>query len=452
MSTRATIAAIMTDGKIGEIYCHNDGDLSFVGRTLVNYYKTQAKTDQLLKLGDISKLGRNVEPSELVKRFGFDGAIDEEFLSLSSQDQLELLQDDSNHVKAYHRDRGETLTLNLFDNIPQYLDYMKDNSEEFNYFMGYNKQHKLQWYLLTDEGFLELLDDSRIEKDDLKSTQINIVDFDDDSFVKQLANQRKTLILQFLQILGDKYHLFPDSDCKPQYNSIKNEYFVAYQDPVSKDPFPLTITDNKIENCNFEHEILANIVNSIKAYLLDTLPLYNREDVVQLKQLEQLKTQISTFYRKKYDPDSVAFNYFVALCQDKHLTDLARKKKIELQSCELQADDLKEKVKPYVVKKVDKLFADFISNNVEGISITYSIVAALTEKGVRKPSGEILYMSKFDDYEQDLLTKRDPDSEERFADPLVNSQIYSIFNGLYQRVVAKDTAHKLDQVMVIQAK
>lgn len=57
MATRSTITAKLSDGTYRAIYCHFDGYLDGVGRTLQAHYTDQAKIEALLALGSISVLG-----------------------------------------------------------------------------------------------------------------------------------------------------------------------------------------------------------------------------------------------------------------------------------------------------------------------------------------------------------------------------------------------------------
>jgi len=67
MATRSRIAIETTD-KAGErvvksIYCHNDGYVSHNGKILQEAYQDREKVEALIALGDISILGREVEPT-----------------------------------------------------------------------------------------------------------------------------------------------------------------------------------------------------------------------------------------------------------------------------------------------------------------------------------------------------------------------------------------------------
>ena len=83
MATRSRIAIENQDGTVDSIYCHFDGYLEGVGKTLFNHYD-QEKLEKLLELGDISSLG--------------ESTID---------------------TVAYCRDRGEDLKFQSFKNIEE---------------------------------------------------------------------------------------------------------------------------------------------------------------------------------------------------------------------------------------------------------------------------------------------------------------------------------------------
>lgn len=60
MATRSRIAIEMEDGSVQSIYCHFDGYPSHNGEVLSNHYDYE-KTLQLIKLGDISFLGKSLD-------------------------------------------------------------------------------------------------------------------------------------------------------------------------------------------------------------------------------------------------------------------------------------------------------------------------------------------------------------------------------------------------------
>lgn len=64
MSTRSYISKELPNGRYFGIYCHNDGYLNGVGKTLCKHYTDEIKVDSLIALGDISSLGVEVVPTD----------------------------------------------------------------------------------------------------------------------------------------------------------------------------------------------------------------------------------------------------------------------------------------------------------------------------------------------------------------------------------------------------
>jgi hypothetical protein len=60
MSTRSRIAIEKESGIVNSIYCHFDGYVDGVGKTLFNHYDKE-KLQKLIELGDISSLGESTE-------------------------------------------------------------------------------------------------------------------------------------------------------------------------------------------------------------------------------------------------------------------------------------------------------------------------------------------------------------------------------------------------------
>lgn len=89
MATRSAIVELTKEGVFRGIYCHNDGYPEYNGKMLVNYYNSQEKVSELISLGSISSLDREVKPLE-----GQEHSFDERA---------------SGVTVAYFRDRGEPL-------------------------------------------------------------------------------------------------------------------------------------------------------------------------------------------------------------------------------------------------------------------------------------------------------------------------------------------------------
>jgi len=86
MATRSRIAIENQDGTVSSVYCHFDGYLRGVGKTLFNHYDKE-KLEKLIELGDISSLG--------------DGTED---------------------TIAYHRDRGEDFYSASYSNVEELIE------------------------------------------------------------------------------------------------------------------------------------------------------------------------------------------------------------------------------------------------------------------------------------------------------------------------------------------
>ena len=97
MSTRSRIAIENQNGSVTSIYCHFDGYISGVGKTLFNHYDRE-KLEKLIELGDISSLDESTEDTV-----------------------------------AYTRDRDEDLNFTLFPNVPDLFDYGFESGVEYIY-------------------------------------------------------------------------------------------------------------------------------------------------------------------------------------------------------------------------------------------------------------------------------------------------------------------------------
>ena len=68
MSTNCNIAVQIEDDKYLMVYCHHDGYINGVGRKLIYYYTDYEKVLALVRLGDLSSLGNDLEKSEAYHR------------------------------------------------------------------------------------------------------------------------------------------------------------------------------------------------------------------------------------------------------------------------------------------------------------------------------------------------------------------------------------------------
>ena len=113
MATRSTIAVKCTDGKVRQIYCHNDGYPSHVGNILSKHYNTQEKAEALVNLGDASSINENLEPQ------GEDHSYEDR---------------EENVCVFYHRDREEDWEYVKPTESETYSEAQEKLSESYNYY------------------------------------------------------------------------------------------------------------------------------------------------------------------------------------------------------------------------------------------------------------------------------------------------------------------------------
>ena len=123
MATRSLIGKLNSDGTITHIYCHWDGYPSHNGFLLQEYWDTPYKVDQLLALGDLSSLGK-----EIGEQQDFNGSRNRDW------------------CMAYGRDRNQsntgarTVSREDFFGDEDYIDYFYLYNEDFEwecYYEGY---------------------------------------------------------------------------------------------------------------------------------------------------------------------------------------------------------------------------------------------------------------------------------------------------------------------------
>lgn len=113
MSTRSRIGILYGDGdklKVKTIYCHSDGYPEYNGAMLMEYYNNNARTEELLELGDISSLRKKISTSEKHDFY-------------NPQEDVTI---------AYHRDRGEQKHILEMD-FEDFKKYLKDSDIEYCY-------------------------------------------------------------------------------------------------------------------------------------------------------------------------------------------------------------------------------------------------------------------------------------------------------------------------------
>ena len=140
MSTRSLIAVEdMETGIVRSIYCHFDGYLEGVGKTLCEHWNDPLSVKELINLGDLSQLGQ-----EIGEKHAFD--YHQEFYDKHKRpDQTfgtdhEAMQADPEFQRlrarclAYGRDRGETgVDPTSHANEDAYFEYGKESWAEYLY-------------------------------------------------------------------------------------------------------------------------------------------------------------------------------------------------------------------------------------------------------------------------------------------------------------------------------
>ena len=131
MATRSRIGIEKENGTILSVYCHWDGYPSNNGRVLLESYTDKEKVSDLIELGSISSLQKNISPT-LETAHHFDNPA-------------------KNVVVAYHRDRGEKLDA---PRVNASLEaFTKSDFEEY----GYVFTKEGQWKIVYGDAQVEVL-------------------------------------------------------------------------------------------------------------------------------------------------------------------------------------------------------------------------------------------------------------------------------------------------------
>lgn len=151
MGTRSTIAILRADGTVSQIYCHWDGYIDHNGRILFDHYNTAEKVEELIALGDLSSLGREIGVKHpFSPNYDVPGDCDK------WNDLYRMM------CTAYGRDRGEAGTQpNRYRDLESYE--TDANFEEYNYMFMHGEWAVAAAYSVPDaklrEGEVKLLAD-----------------------------------------------------------------------------------------------------------------------------------------------------------------------------------------------------------------------------------------------------------------------------------------------------
>ena len=133
MGTRSTIALEYADGTVEQVYCHWDGYLSHNGLILQEHYSDPFELQKLIKRGGISSLGNVIG-----KKHPFSS-----HTSAADKVAYEAAQE-AGYTTFYTRDRGESLTVEKFENFAEYVE--NHQYEEFEYILR-NVDGKATWFV-----------------------------------------------------------------------------------------------------------------------------------------------------------------------------------------------------------------------------------------------------------------------------------------------------------------
>ena len=156
MGTRSTIALEFADGTVEQVYCHWDGYLSHNGKILQEHYSDPFKLRDLIDLGYISSLGK-----EVGEKHPFGPAYNEQDPVKKAAVQAEIdAADEAGWTTVYARDRGEDLTKDKFASFTNYK--RLHQREEYAYILRTDGK----WYVAIGEGsFIELASAFEQEKE-----------------------------------------------------------------------------------------------------------------------------------------------------------------------------------------------------------------------------------------------------------------------------------------------
>ena len=151
MGTRSTIALEFADGTVEQVYCHWDGYLAHNGKILQEHYSDPFKLRDLIDLGDLSSLGRNLGNGHPFSKFG----LKEEDPDFDQMIALCKQAEEEGWTTFYGRDRGETgADKKSFVDFQDYLAHHQ--YEEYDYILR-NVNGKATWFVSDHDGaYVEL--------------------------------------------------------------------------------------------------------------------------------------------------------------------------------------------------------------------------------------------------------------------------------------------------------
>jgi len=122
MATRSTIALEFADGTVEQVYCHWDGYLEHNGKIHAEHYSDPFKLRDLIDLGGLSSLRRDIGEKHAFSQFDLPKEEVEAFINRTA-----------NMCTFYARDRGEKLVAHKFVDFQDYLAH--HSYEEYEYIL-----------------------------------------------------------------------------------------------------------------------------------------------------------------------------------------------------------------------------------------------------------------------------------------------------------------------------
>lgn len=145
MATRSSIGILNEDGTVTGIYCHWDGYISHNGNLLYQFYRDEAKVRELISLGDISSLGRDIG-----EKHPFDNP--HPYMSEGYKAHAALYE---GQTLYYGRDRGEKdVEAKTYKDV---VTFIADAGQEYNY-LYVNGTWFVNQYGATDGKMVPVLD------------------------------------------------------------------------------------------------------------------------------------------------------------------------------------------------------------------------------------------------------------------------------------------------------
>ena len=156
MGTRSTIALEFADGTVEQVYCHWDGYLAHNGQILLKHYSNPFILRDLIDLGGLSSLRRDIGEKHAFSQFELPKEVVEAFVKQTE-----------NMCTFYARDREENLVVHKFVDFQDYLAHHQ--YEEYDYILR-NVNGKATWFVSDHDGAYVELEQAIMDEQDNEAT------------------------------------------------------------------------------------------------------------------------------------------------------------------------------------------------------------------------------------------------------------------------------------------